>query len=285
MATKDKGKTPPAPEPEPIKPVGEPSGAPDPSPEPEPEPSNIPERFQGKKLEDVIAMYAEAEKEKDRLGTEVGKLRGETDDVGNTASYYKNMAQDLQARLEKGGVQSEGQTQPDIRFDYDNPLPSVEQVFERKFKEYEGKRQKAEQERDYRDATVNYATGRNVALKGNPDLFRGIEKQVEQGVWNAYQGKWVLSPDLRDSKTWENAARLIHINNEDYDRLVPPKVTPVSSTPTERPSTAKTELSEEEAPNIELDDFGKELLAHRPSDMSEVDFLKLVQETKKREGR
>ena len=286
MATKKPGETPAVvPEPEPKEPVREPGVVPDSTPEPSPEPSDIPERFQGKTPEEIIKMYVEAEKEKDRLGTEVGKLRGETDDVKNTASYYQNMAQDLQVRLEKGGAQPEGQAQPDIRFDYDNPLPSVEQVFEKKFKEYEGKRQKAEQERDYKDATVNYATGRNVALKGNPDLFQGIEKQVEQGVWQAYQGKWVGSQDLRDAKTWENAARLIHMNNENYDRLVPPKVTPVSSTPTERPSTAKTELSEEEAPNIELDDFGKELLAHRPSDMSEVDFLKLVQETKKREGR
>jgi hypothetical protein len=281
MAKKE-GKTPSVPEPELKEPAREPES--EPQPEPKPEPPELPERYQGKGLDEIIKMHQEAEKEKDRLGTEVGKLRGETDDYRNSLAYYQNLAQDLQARQEKTGQQPESAT-PDIRFDYDNPVPSVRQVVQTEFQRYEEKRKKEEQEREYKEATVNYATGRNVALKGNPDLFRGIEKQVEQGVWQAYQGKWVGSHDLRDSKTWENAARLIHMNNEDYDRLVPPKVKPVSSTPTETPSAAKTEPPEEEAPNIELDDFGKEMLAYRPKDMSEQDFLKLVQETRRREGR
>jgi hypothetical protein len=284
MATKDKGKTPPAPEPEPKEPVPEPSGAPDPTPEPVPEPSDIPERFQGKKPEEIIKMYEEAEKEKDRLGTEVGNLRKETDEYRNNLAYYQNLAQDLQAQREKGG-QPESSATPDVRFDYDNPVPSVQQVVQTELQKYEEKRKKMAEEREYKEATVNYAGGRNAALKSNPDLFRGIERQVEQGVWQAYQGKWVGAHDLKDPKTWENAARLIHMNNEDYDRLVPPKVNPVPPTPTERPGATKTEPPEEEAPHLELDDFGKELLTHRPEGMSEEDFLKLVQETRRREGR
>lgn len=285
MAIKDKGKTPPAPEPEPIEPAKEPSGAPDPTPEPVPEPPVLPERFQGKKPEDIVKMYEEAEKEKDRLGTEVGKLRGETDDYRNSLAYYQNMAQDLQAKLEKGGAQPEGEAKLDLTGFYDNPLPSIEQVFDKKLKEYEERKGKAEKEREIQRASMNFATGRSKAMKDNPDLFRGIERRLEQGMWQYYQNGNVTVDELRDPKTWENGARMIHLANEDFDRIVPPKVTPVSSTPTEKPSTAKVELPEDEGPNIELDDFGKELLAHRPADMSEKDFLKLVQETKKREGR
>jgi hypothetical protein len=284
MATKDKGKTPPAPEPEPQEPAKEPTGAPDPTPEPVPEPPVLPERFQGKKPEEIIKMYEEAEKEKDRLGTEVGKLRGETDDYRNNLAYYQNMAQDLQAKLEKGGVKPESQI-PDVQFNYDNPLPSIQEVVQRELKKDREAREKTEKEREYQRASMNFATGRSKAMKDNPDLFRGIERQLEQGMWGYFQKGNVTSDELRDPETWENGARMIHLANKAYDRIVPPKVEPVSSTPTEVPSAAKPNLPEDEVPNIELDDFGKELIAHRPADMSEKDFMKLVQETKKREGR
>jgi hypothetical protein len=281
MAEK-KGKTLPA-EPEIEKPGAEPES--EPNTEPIPEPPVIPERFRGKKPEDLIKMYEEAEKEKDRLGTEVGKLRGETDEYRNNLAYYQNLAQDLQSRSEQGGGQPASEPKVDLTGFYDNPLPSIEQVFDKKFKEYEERKGKAEQEREDQRASMNFATGRGKAMQSNPGLFQGVERQVENGMWQYYKSGRITADELRDPESWENGARIAHVANKDYERVVPPKVVPVSSTPTEKPGAVKKELPEEGVPNIELDDFGKELLAHRPADMSEKDFLKLVQETKKREGR
>jgi hypothetical protein len=62
-------------------------------------------------------------------------------------------------------------------------------------------------------------------------------------------------------------------------------VIPVSSTETEKPGAAE-KTPEDEAPKMELDDFGTEMRDHAiKGGMEEKDFNKLVQETKKREGR
>ena len=278
MATKKPGDVP---VPEPKEPAKEPGDAPDSTPEPAPEPSDIPERFQGKELGEVIEMFEKAEKDRDRSGTEVGNLRKDIDDSRNTASYYQNMAQDLQTKLEKGG-KPEGQ--PDIQFNYDNPLPSIEQVVERAIKKDRETRDKAEGEREYQRASMNFATGRSEAMKSNPELYKGIEKRLEEGMWAYYKARKITAEELARPRTWADGARMIHMANENYDRIVPSKVTPVSSTPTEKPDSAKKDLPDDEV-HVELSDFGKELVSHRPKDMSEKDFMKLVAETKKREGR
>ena len=284
MATKKEPGNAPAPEPEPKKPAKEPGSVPDPTPEPAPEPSDIPERFQDKNLGQVIEMFEKAEKDRDRSGTEVGKLRGEIDDMKNTASYYQNMAQDLQRKSEQGG-KPEGEAAPDLTGFYDNPLPLMQKVIQGELKKDRETRGKAEKEQEYKRASMNFATGRGKAMKDNPELLSGIESQLEKGMWQYYQNGNVTVDELRDSKTWENGARMIHMANENWDRIVPPKVEPVSPTPTEKPGAAKTP-SEEEAPKMELDAFGEEMRDHAlKGGMEEKDFNKLVQETKKREGR
>lgn len=284
MAKKEPGNIP-APEPEPKKPVKEPGNVPDPTPEPEPEPSNIPERFQGKKLEDVIEMIEKTEKERDRSGTDVGKLRGELDDLKNTASYYQNMAQDLQRKAEKGGAKPEGESTYDTSGFYDNPLPLMTQVIQSELKKDRETREKAEGNREVQRASMNFATGRSKSMEGNPELFRGIEKRIEEGMWQYYKSGRVSADELRDPETWENGARILHMANKDWDRIAPPTVTPVSPTLTETPDTAKIEMPTE-APKVELDAFGEEMRDHAiKGGMDEKEFNKLVQETKKREGR
>jgi len=285
MATKKSGNEP-APEPEPKKSVTEPGNEPAPEPEPEPEPPELSERFQGKKIEDVIEMFEKAEKERDRSGTEVGKLRGEIDDTKNTASYYQNMAQDLQTKLEKGGAKPEGEATPDLTGFYDNPLPLMTQVVQSELKKDRETREKTEQTREYQRASMNFATGRSKSMQDNPELFKGIEKQIENGMWQYYKSGRVSADELRDPETWENGARILHMANKDWDRIVPPKVVPVSPTETEIPGAANKNLPEEEAPKLELDAFGEEMREHAiKGGMEDKEFQKLVKETKKREGR
>ena len=245
MATKKEPGNAPAPEPEPKKPVKEPGSVPDPTPEPAPEPSDIPERFQDKNLGQVIEMFEKAEKDRDRSGTEVGKLRGEIDDIKNTASYYQNMAQDLQRKAEQGGAKPEGEATPDLTGFYDNPLPLMEQVVERAITKDRETREKTEGDREIQRASMNFAAGRSRSMEGNPDLFSGIEKRLEEGMWQYYKSGRVSADELRDPETWENGARMIHMANKDWDRIAPPKVVPVSPTETEKPGAAKTDLTEE----------------------------------------
>jgi hypothetical protein len=281
MATKKTGDVPVS-EPEPTKPVKEPGDVPDSTPEPTPEPSDIPDRFQGKKLEDVIGMVEKTEKERDRSGTEVGTLRKETDELRNNLSYFQNVAQDLQSKLEKGG---KPESQPDVQFNYDNPLPSIREVVQSELKRDRETRNKADGERENQRASMNFATGRGKAMENNPELFRGVEREVEQGMWQYYKSGRISADELRDPESWENGARIFHLSKKDWDRIAPPKVEPVSSTPTEKPNAAKVTSPEEGVSRMELDDFGKEMLDHAvKSGIDEKEFYKQVKEMKKREG-
>ena len=162
----------------------------------------------------------------------------------------------------------------------------MEQVVQRAIKKDRDAREKVEGEQAHQRASMNFAIGRSEAMKANPELFKGIERQLEQGMWNYWKANKITIDELGRSKTWENGARMIHMANEDYERIVPrkPVIDPVSSAQTETPNARQKELPDEDAP-IELDEFGKELLAHRPEGMSEADFLKQVRETKKKAGR
>ena len=283
MATKKEPGNAPAPEPAPKEPVKEPGSVPEPTPEPEPyEP---PERFKDKNLGQVIEMFEKAEKDRDRSGTEVGNLRKDIDDIKNTASYFQNQAQDLQLKLERRGAQPEGEAPPDTTGFYDNPLPLMRQEIQRELKKDRETREKTEGDREVQRASMNFATGRSKAMEGNPDLFRGIEKRIEEGMWQYFKSGRVSADELRDPETWENGARILHLANKDWDRIAPPKVVPVSPTPTETPGAAK-KTSEEEVPKVELDAFGEEMREHAiKGGMEDKEFQKLVQETKKREGR
>ena len=284
MATKKEPGNAPAPEPEPKKPVKEPGSVPEPTPEPEPyEP---PERFQGKKLEDVIGMFEKAEKERDRSGTEVGELRKEIDGIKNSAFYYQNQAQDLQSKLDGRRVQPEGEATPDLTGFYDNPLPLMEQVAERAVKKDRETRDKVEGEQEYQRASMNFATGRSEAMKTNPELFRGIEKRVEEGMWAYYKAKRITAEELAKPRTWADGARMVHMANEDYERIVPPKIVPLSPTPTEKPGAAKTVLPEEEPIQFNPDQRemirglgGKDL-----TDKEVTEMAKKERELMKREG-
>jgi len=229
------------PEPEPKK--TEPGNVPEPTPEPELyEP---PERFQGKELKDVIEMFEKTEKERDRSGTEVGELRKEIDGIKNSAFYYQNQAQDLQSKLDGRRAKPEGEETPDLTGFYDNPLPLMEQVASRAVKKDREIREKAEGEQEYQRASMNFATGRGEAMKANPELFKGIEKRVEEGMWAYYKAKRITAEELAKPRTWADGARMVHMANEDYERIVPPKIVPLSPTPTETPGAAKKVLTEE----------------------------------------
>jgi hypothetical protein len=161
----------------------------------------------------------------------------------------------------------------------------MEQVVERAIAKDRETREKTDGDREIQRASMNFAAGRSRSMEGNPDLFRGIEKRLEEGMWQYYKSGRVSADELRDPETWENGARMIHMANKDWDRIAPPKVVPVSPTETEKPGAAK-KTSEEEAPRMELDAFGEEMREHAiKGGMDEKEFNKLVQETRKREGR
>lgn len=276
LATKKQGKTP---APEPNVPV-EPSGAPDPTPEPIPEPTNIPEKYQGKSLEDVITMHQEAEKRMGSMGDELGKTRQEREKAQQDLQYVQQWYQTQQARPQEPEPQS-----PTTSFDYDNPVESVDKIVEKKLQGWAEEQKKHQQQMQHQEATQNFLRGKDSALRGNRGLYEGIERDVETTVWNAYLGGIIPRWNLSDPSTWEDAAWLIHKRNKNWDKLVPPKPKPMSPTPTDTPGGIKPPSVEPAGEPLEFDAHGEHMLnLAEKSGFKKDEFIKEVKSRRKQFG-
>ena len=258
----------------------EPTPAPTPeSPQPTYEP---PEKYRGKSIEDVIKMHSEAEKRLGGLGDELGKERKEREKTQNDLNYVATLYQSQQSQQVN---QQEPKPSNEVEFDYDNPHESMEKIVDKRFKHFTENQKKEQQQQRYYEATQSYARGRSSSLKNSPELYAGIERKVETAVWNAYLAGMIPQWDLGETKTWENAARLIHMNNEDWERIVPPKTRPVSPTTTDTPGGMRSPSVGLPGEALEFDTHGEEMLALAEKGGAKRDeFIKEVKARRKQFG-
>lgn len=243
-------------------------------PEPEEPTYEPPEKYKDKSLEEVIKMNEEAQRQIGKQGDELGRERKEREKAQQDLQYAQTWYQNQQKPQEP---QSESPTP----FDYDNPVDSVDRIVEKRLSTWTEEQKKQQQQQRYYEATQNYAKGRGSSFKSNPKLYEGIERQTETAVWNAYVGGMIPQWDLADAKTWENAARLIHMHNESWDRVTPPKVKPVSPTPTETPAGVKPGLSPEDKPVVFRDDSKEIIRGLGRGQFSEKEVAEMVKKTRK----
>jgi hypothetical protein len=170
--------------------------------------------FAGKSVGELAAMLKEAKSFSGRQSTEIGKIRELTDQV----NYLRGM-------MESRPIQ-EAPTPPNVpaaQFDFTNPEGYIEQKMNEKLGKFQQEYQRREAENYVRSARVNFDRGRTAAIKGEPELFNGIEQEV--GMALAQQVKaGSLSPELLgDANTWTYAAALIRLMRGERDKIAPSK--------------------------------------------------------------
>ncbi|MEE9510458.1 MAG: hypothetical protein V3V81_08190 [Candidatus Bathyarchaeia archaeon] len=252
---------------------------PDPTQDPPAPTYEPPEKYQGKSIEEVISMHQEAEKRIGSQGDELGKERKERERAQNDLNYVSELYQTQQAKTQ---TKTE---EPEIPFDFDQPGQSMDKRIDTKLKAFEERQRKVQQQQRQFEATQSFLKGKSSSLKTNPELYDGIEDKVGTAVWNAYLAGMIPLWDLGESKTWQNAARLIHMNNESWDRVVPPKINPVSPTGTETPDGMQPPSTSLPGEPLAFDAHGEEMLALAVKGGAKKDeFVKKVQERRKQFG-
>ncbi len=196
----------------------------------------LPEKFAGKSAEEIASHYLELEKKLGEQGREIGELKAQR------VPQYQPQPQWY--------PQPSYPPEPRVEFDYGKPEESVERIVEKRLEQERQNRATYEVQRQEQEARLNYESGKDVAVKGNPRLYEGIEPQVEQAIQMAYRQYGLHPAALRDPRVWERAAQNIRLERGEFDRLTKPGVQPPQPSHTAVPNQTRTEARV----GVELDD-------------------------------
>ncbi|KKM18190.1 hypothetical protein LCGC14_1668200 [marine sediment metagenome] len=244
MAEKDKGKPVEPVEPDPNDPTPQPDPGPEPKPTEPPAPT-IPKEYEGKSMEDVIKMVADAQKELGGKAKEIGDLK-------NNLAYSDQLRElAMQRAREPQPVQPE-EVKPDWNFE--KPIESVEQIVDKRLAAREKKTQEYNVQRVREEAQSNYAEGRRLSLKRNPALFEGIERDVENAVYEGWTKGQVKLHDLRNPDAWDIVAKMHHLRDNRIDRLQPTAIQPVETIEGQLPTPAPPGTTEKPFTGLDYTD-------------------------------
>ncbi|MCK9597890.1 MAG: hypothetical protein M0R06_02545 [Sphaerochaeta sp.] len=223
-------------------------------------------QFAGKTAEDLISIITEQNRYISRQGNAIGKVNA-----------LEQQLAELQNRLAEQGQFIAQQQQPQYRqpqpqmpeFDITNPAPYInhlaEQMVEQRLAERLGARdrflqdyQARENQRIAQEAQINYIEGRDAALNQNPDLFGGIEADVEQAVRNSVKQGIITPAMLRSPRTWIRAAQVLRLERDEVDKIATRRpVKPVEVEKPGRPSTfSEDDIFLSDADREEMRRFG-----------------------------
>jgi hypothetical protein len=208
--------------------------------------------------------------------TEVGDLRNKLTNLESSvqqqqAQYQQQIPQNPYGQPPQyGGGQPMPQYGQPAQQPYGQPehgLPDTDfpnagetrQMVEQRLQNYEMQRQQQEAQRLQYDAQNAFVEGRDSAFKENPELFKGIENEIVQGMqgyWAMNQGNPSLATSLRNKDTWLKAARFMRVERGEFDVLKAPQGNPMAHTQTEVPGQVKnTEQEKTVVFNAEQDEM------------------------------
>lgn len=249
-----------APEPSPVQ--AEAAPATDATPQ---APAPLPEKLSGKSAEEITAQYLELEKKLGEQGRELGELRARVPQYQPQPTPYYQPVQPIQP--------------PRFEFDYGKPEESVERIVEARLERERQERAYYEVSRQETEAQLNYNAGKDVAVKSNPRLFEGIERETEAGVQMAYRNYGLHPSLLRDPKTWERVAQNIRLERGEFDRLQKPSVQPPQPSHSAVPNQTRASAQV----GVELDDDARQLA--KVLGVSEKDAKEIIEKEAGLSGR
>lgn len=236
---------------EPEVPTLEPEVVPEQEPTDQPPKPTIPKEYEGKSVDELVKMVTDAQKELGEKAKEVGDLR-------NNLAYSDQLRELAMQRAREAGSQSTQQQQePPVDWNFEKPVESVEQIVERKLAARERMRQQYDLQRIQEEAKSNYAEGRSLSMKRSPELYRGVEREVEDAVYEGYMRGHAKIHDLRNPDAWDIVAKMIHLRDNRIDRLQSSRIKPVETVGGELPTPARPGTTEK--PFTGLDYTSKEV--------------------------
>ena len=246
MAVKDKGQTTEPLDTEPTVQTPEPDVVPKPKPKEPPEP-DIPKEYEGKTSAELIKMNQDSQKSVGEQAKQIGDLR-------NNLAYSDQLRELAMQRTRGTDTQTTPAPEPQVDWDFQEPVKSTREIVKQELDVREKKRQQYDLEQVKAEAQSNYAEGRRLAMKQNPELFEGIERETEDAVYNSYMKRIIGAHDLRNPEAWNMAAKLILLRDGKIDRLQSTTIKPVETVGGELPTPAKPGTTEKPFTGLDYTD-------------------------------
>jgi hypothetical protein len=86
-----------------------------------------------------------------------------------------------------------------------------------------------EKQVQFETAKRNYMSGYNRAIKSNPDIYDGIQKDVQDIMYTSFASGRLNAEDLADERVWEKTAQLVWLDKGNFDKLVKKPIEPVKA--------------------------------------------------------
>lgn len=221
---------------------------PEPKPTGQPPKPTIPKEYEGKSVEELAKMVADAQKELGEKSKEVGELR-------NNLAYSDQLRELAMQRAREAGSQPTQQPEePQVDWNFEKPVESVSQIVKRELAEERKKAQQYNLQRVQEEAQSNYAEGRRLAMQRNPALYEGIEREAENAVYEGFQRGHAKLHDLRNPDAWDIVAKMIHLRDNRIDRLQPTSIKPVETISGELPTPARPGTTEKPFTGLDYTD-------------------------------
>lgn len=234
--------------PQDILPPTESAGTPPPT-QPTPAPSTGP---------DLQALASSLEE----LKAQIAKRDNELNDLRNENAYYRTLDRQqgippIQPFQQPNVTAPPQYGQPvvtpplpadvPVAFDYGNPEQSIAKIVQATYQRQEQERiarENTERQRQAQEAQQRYIStaynkfqqGKSEALSKNPEFFKGIERELEEGITQAFFKGDLSDDDLRRYETWEKGAKILFAVKGQFDRLVPNTPVPPKPVQGEIPS-------------------------------------------------
>jgi len=221
----------------------------------EPETFEIPEDLRGKTDEELAKMVLDTRKKLGEKGQETGEKLKSLEEELKAEKEYRRQRED-EARLAElyqqqpsyTGIDPYGQpipqepAKPRKQFNYEDPYGSMEEYLAEREKRQQQQAHVAARYNATEEGKLSFQEGRQKAFRLDPDLYKGIEREVEQRIFNAYaplaQGGMSVKQYVGNPDVWRQTAANVRLQSGEFE-LVPKKTRPMKATPTETPTPAR----------------------------------------------
>lgn len=218
---------------------------------PDKEPGKKPDKLEGKSTEELREMFTEQEKVMGKLSEKIDQFKGDVE-------YWKNKSDSMdrdrqlygQNMPQQGAQPMQPAQQQAPQFDWQRPEESVGGVVDQKLADERKMYAQEQINRVIDEAKVAFNVGFDAAKRSNPRLFEGkdFEREVVDFMYNHYapfaQRGTPVAHYLNNPKIWVRTAQNMRLERNEYDRLQPERIDPVSPTGTQIPDQAKPQSPE-----------------------------------------
>lgn len=191
-------------------------------------------RFAGKSPEELQGIIREQDRLIGRFGERLGKV-----------DVLEQQLTGLQEFLTRA-AQAPPETPPN-KMEYDplNPDRYIDEKLATERQKLIKEFQRVEAQKHAQDVQYNYNRGKFAAFSSDPDLFAGIENDVEQVMRGTAMSEKLHPSELADERRWKLAAKVIRLERGEDDKVIRRKsgAAVVSS---ERPGGARKTLEDDD---------------------------------------